>query len=72
MKPGAILTAREVEAVQDRLTAIARLSTDRRIKEQCRLVRLALYKGARRADRLKKEEDALLRTIEETLNPHAL
>lgn len=55
MKPGVILTAREVEAVQDRLTAIGRLSPDRRIKEQCRLVRLTLYKGARRADRFKKE-----------------
>lgn len=63
MKPGVILTALEAETVQKRLTAIGRLSPDRRIKEQCRLVRLALYKGARRADRFKKEEDAILEKL---------
>lgn len=72
MKPGVILTAREAEAVQKRLTAIGRLSSDRRIKEQCRLVQVAIYSGGRRATRFQKDQDALLRTIETTINPHAL
>lgn len=72
MKPGVILTAREAETVQERLTAIGRLSSDRRIKEQCRLVQVAIYSGGRRATRFQKDQDALLRTIKETLNPHAL
>ena len=72
MKPGVILTAREAEAVQKSLTAIGRLSSDRRIKEQCRLVQVAIYSGGRRATRFQKEEDALLRAIETTINPHAL
>lgn len=72
MKPGVILTAREAEAVQKRLTAIGRLSTDRRIKEQCRLVQVAINNGARRAARYQREENALLKTIETTINPHAL
>jgi len=67
MKPGVILTAREAEAVQKRLSAIGRLSTDRRIKEQCRLVQVAIYSGGRRATRFQKEEDALLKKIKSTL-----
>lgn len=72
MKPGVILTAREAETVQERLTAIGRLSSDRRIKEQCRLVQVAIYSGGRRATRFQKEEDALLKTINTSLNKHAL
>ena len=67
MKPGSILTAREVKDVQDRLTAIGRLSSDRRIKEQCRLVQVAIYSGGRRATRFQKEEDALLKMMKSTL-----
>ena len=67
MKPGAILTKRETEAIQKRLTAIGRSTSDRRTKEQCRLAQVAIINGARRAARYQREEGALLYKIESTL-----
>lgn len=55
METGATLTAREARNIVRRLNTIARLTDDRRIKEQARLVAVDVNKAARRVSRKKQE-----------------
>lgn len=51
----ATLTEREARTILRRLNTIARLSDDRRVKEQARLIACDLNKGARRVTRSKQD-----------------
>ena len=55
METGATLTAREARNIVRRLNTIARLTDDRRIKEQVRLVTVDVHKATRRVSRKKQE-----------------
>lgn len=55
METGATLTAREARNIVRRLNTIARLTDDRRIKEQVRLVAVDVNKATRRVSRKKQE-----------------
>lgn len=48
MEPGAILTAREAKIIVQRLGNITRLTEDRRIKEQARMICCEVNKATRR------------------------
>ena len=55
MDIGTTLTTRETRIILRRLNTITRLTDDRRIREQCRMVALDVNKGARRVSRRKQE-----------------
>lgn len=55
METGATLTTREARNIVRRLNTIARLTDDRRIKEQVRLVTVDVNKATRRVSRKKQE-----------------
>ena len=55
METGATLTAREARNIVRRLNTIARLTDDRRIREQARLVAVDVNKATRRVSRKKQE-----------------
>lgn len=55
MEPGALLTAREARIVVQRLGNITRLTEDRRIKEQARMIGCEVNKAVRRVSRSKQE-----------------
>lgn len=55
MDIGATLTTREARTILRRLNTIARLTADRRIKEQVRLIACDVNKATRRASRNKQE-----------------
>lgn len=60
MEIGAIVTTREVDAIRQRLRKISTLSSDRRIREQARLILYAINQADRRARRhIKKTEPKL-------------
>jgi hypothetical protein len=60
MEIGAIVTTREVDAIRRRLRKIGALSSDRRIREQARLILCAIDQADRRARRhIKKTEPKL-------------
>lgn len=48
MEIGARLTRREAAEIRDRLRTITRLTTDRKVREQCRMILSTLGKGERR------------------------
>ena len=51
MEPGALLTAREARIVVQRLGNITRLTEDRRIKEQARMICCEVNKATRRVNK---------------------
>ena len=55
MDIGATLTSREARVIIRRLNTIERLTDDRRIKEQVRLVAIDVKKAVRRVSRRKQE-----------------
>lgn len=55
MDIGATLTTREAGIVLRRLNTISRLTDDRRIKEQARMIGCDVNKAARRVSRNKQE-----------------
>lgn len=55
MEIGATLTTREAKIVLRRLNTIARLTDDRRIREQARMIGCEVRKGVRRVSRKKQE-----------------
>jgi hypothetical protein len=55
MDIGATLTAREARTILRRLATITRLTDDRRIKEQARMIGCDVNKAARRVSRNKQE-----------------
>ena len=55
MDIGATLTSREARTIIRRLNTITRLSEDRRVKEQVRLIACDVNKAARRVSRRKQE-----------------
>lgn len=55
MDIGATLTAREARTILRRLNTITRLTDDRRIREQARLVAVDVNKATRRVSRKKQE-----------------
>lgn len=55
MDIGATLTARETRTILRRLNTIARITDDRRIKEQARMIACDVNKAARRVSRKKQE-----------------
>ena len=55
MDIGATLTTREARTIQRRLNTIARLTADRRIKEQVRLIACDGNKATRRVSRSKQD-----------------
>jgi hypothetical protein len=55
MDIGATLTAREARTILRRLNTITRLTDDRRIKEQARMIGCDVNKAARRVSRNKQE-----------------
>ena len=55
MDIGATLTAREARTIIRRLNTITRLTDDRRIKEQARMIGCDVNKAARRVSRNKQE-----------------
>ena len=62
MKVGAILTRREADTIRQRLTTVSRLSEDRRVREQCRLVHAEINKAVRRADKASAKAGTQTRT----------
>lgn len=54
MDIGATLTSREARTIIRRLNTIARLSEDRRVKEQVRLIACDVNKATRRVSRSKQ------------------
>lgn len=55
MDIGATLTTRETRTILRRLNTIARITDDRRIKEQARMIACDVNKAARRVSRKKQE-----------------
>ena len=55
MDIGATLTSREARTILSRLNTITRLTDDRRIKEQARMIGCDVNKAARRVSRNKQE-----------------
>lgn len=55
MEIGATLTTREAKIILRRLATISRLTEDRRIKEQARMVSCEVNKAVRRVSRTKQE-----------------
>lgn len=55
MDIGATLTSRETRTIIRRLNTIARLSEDRRVKEQVRLIACDVNKATRRVSRTKQD-----------------
>lgn len=55
MDIGATLTSREARTILRRLNTIARLSEDRRVKEQVRLIACDVNKATRRVSRRKQD-----------------
>lgn len=55
MDIGATLTTREAGIVLRRLNTISRLTDDRRIKEQCRMIACDVKRASRRVERHKQE-----------------
>lgn len=55
MDIGATLTSREARTIIRRLNTIARLSEDRRVKEQVRLIACDVNKATRRVSRRKQD-----------------
>lgn len=55
MDIGATLTAREARTILRRLNTITRLTEDRRIKEQARMIGCDVNKAARRVSRTKQD-----------------
>lgn len=55
MDIGATLTTREARIILRRLNTISRLTADRRIKEQCRLVACDVNRAARRVAKRKQD-----------------
>ena len=60
MKPGAILTEREAEALLHRLERIGTLTRDRRIREHCRLGTVTIKSAIKRGDKYNNEQEGLL------------
>lgn len=59
MEVGAIISASEAQAIRKRLDAISRKTTDRRVREQCRLIACTLIKAGRRVARQGTNEPKL-------------
>lgn len=55
MDIGATLTTREARTILRRLATISRLTDDRRVKEQCRLIACDVNKATRRVSRTKQD-----------------
>ena len=55
MEIGATLTTREARTILRRLNTITRLTQDRRIKEQARMIGCDVNKGTRRVSRNKQD-----------------
>lgn len=55
MDIGATLTTREARTILRRLNTITRLTDDRRIKEQARMIGCEVNKATRRASRKKQD-----------------
>ena len=55
MKIGAIMTERGTEQVQQRLRRISAAASDRRTREQCRLIACTVNQAGRRAQRQKNK-----------------
>ena len=56
MEIGAQLTPREAAQIRDRLRTITRLTSDRKVREQCRMILCTLGKAERRKPR--RQEDS--------------
>lgn len=59
MDIGATLTNREARTILRRLNTISRLTDDRRVKEQCRLIACTINRAGRRVDRRATNEPKL-------------
>ena len=55
MDIGATLTSRETQTITRRLNTISRLTDERRIREQCRMIACDINKGARRVSKKKQD-----------------
>ena len=63
MEIGARLTPREAAQIRDRLRTIARLTSDRKVREQCRLILCTLGKGERRKGRRQQDPGPAVEVI---------
>ena len=70
MDTGAILTRKEVEQLNDRLTLISRAARDIRVREACRLTQLTIKKATRRSERFNYEKADIINEINDIItNP---